>query len=167
VFIGISTNDYAKLLGGTDDPTWIDTYASIGNAASVAAGRLSYVLGLEGPAMIVDTACSSSLTAAHLAVGALRRGECDAALLGGVQLLLAPELTIGFCKASMLSPDGRCAAFAAAANGYVRAEGGAVAVLKPLARARADGDRILAIIAGTAVNQDGHTPGLTVPSPAA
>ena len=102
----------------------IDGHSNVGSATSLAANRISYMFDLRGPSMIVDTACSSSLTAVHLAVGSLRRGECGVALVGGVQLVLAPELTIGFCKATMLSPDGRCAAFDAAANGYVRSEGG-------------------------------------------
>ncbi|MEA2828432.1 MAG: hypothetical protein QOG43_2871 [Actinomycetota bacterium] len=167
VFVGISTHDYGDVQVYPHNRALIDGHSNSGAATSLAANRISYMFDLRGPSMIVDTACSSSLTAVHLAVGALRRGECGVALAGGVQLVLAPELTIGFCKASMLSPDGRCAAFDASANGYVRSEGGGVVVLKPLDRAVADGDRIYAVVAGTAVNQDGHTMGMTVPSPAA
>src|SRR4029077_14287696 len=111
-----------------------------------------------------DTACSSSLVAAHLACQSLWGGECDLALVGGVQAVLTPEVSIGFSKASMLSPDGRCKAFAAEANGYVRGEGAGAIVLKPLGRALADGDRIYALIRGSAINEDGRTSGMTVPS---
>jgi acyl transferase domain-containing protein/SAM-dependent methyltransferase/acyl carrier protein len=164
VFVGISTNDYAQLLGGAADPSWIDTYASLGNAASVAAGRLSYVLGLNGPAMIVDTACSSSLVAIHLACQSLRSEECGVALAGGVNLMLTPELTINFSKAHMMAADGRCKTFDASGDGYVRGEGCGVIVLKRLSDAMANGDRIVALIRGSAVNQDGHSSGLTAPN---
>lgn len=164
VFVGISTHDYGDIQVYPSNRTLIDGHSNSGSATSLAANRISFMFDLRGPSMIVDTACSSSLSACHLAVASLRRGECELAVLGGIQLLVAPELTIGFCKAAMLSPDCRCAAFDAGANGYVRSEGGATVVLKPLPAAIADGDRVYAVLAGTAVNQDGHTSGMTVPS---
>jgi 1-acyl-sn-glycerol-3-phosphate acyltransferase len=164
VFVGISTHDYGDIQMYPANRPLIDGRSNVGVATSLAANRISYMYDLRGPSMAVDTACSSSLTAAHLALASLRRGECSLALLGGIQLMLTPEVTIGFSKATMLSPDGRCAAFDAAANGYARSEGGAVLVLKPLDQALADGDRIYAIIGGTAINQDGRTTGMTVPS---
>jgi microcystin synthetase protein McyG len=161
VFLGISKNEYAHLLG---DPQEVDIYTPTGNALSVAAGRLSYLLGLQGPTLAVDTACSSSLVAVHLAVQSLRIGECRIALAGGVNLLLSPMSTIGICKLRMLAPDGRCKTFDAAANGFVRSEGCGMVVLKRLSDALADGDRILALIRGSAVNHDGRSSGLTAPN---
>ncbi|NER24034.1 MAG: SDR family NAD(P)-dependent oxidoreductase, partial [Symploca sp. SIO1C2] len=161
VFIGISTNDYAKRILGTEAP---DAYFGTGNTFSAAAGRLSYVLGLTGPSMAVDTACSSSLVAVHLACQSLRQQECHLALAGGVNLLLSPEASITFSQGRMLAPDGRCKTFDAAANGYVRGEGCGVIVLKRLSDAYADQDQILAVIRGSAINQDGHSGGLTVPN---
>jgi acyl transferase domain-containing protein len=131
---------------------------------SVAAGRLAYSLGLQGPCMAVDTACSSSLVAIHLACKSLRDRECRVALAGGVNLMLTPEPTITGCRMHMLAPDGRCKTFDASADGYVRGEGAGVVVLKRLSDAVADGDRVLAVIRGTAVNQDGRSSGLTVPN---
>lgn len=162
VFLGISNSDYMRLLLADRDE--IDTYTTTGNALSIAAGRLSYVLGANGPAIAVDTACSSSLVAVHLAVQALRRGECTVALAGGVNLILTPELTINFSRARMMAADGRCKTFDAAADGYVRSEGCAMVTLKRLSDAEADGDRIMAVIRGTAVNQDGRSGGLTAPN---
>ncbi|HET8646697.1 MAG TPA: type I polyketide synthase, partial [Vicinamibacteria bacterium] len=130
---------------------------------SIAANRISYVYDLRGPSFIVDTACSSSLTALHVACQSLLADECTLALAGGVQAVLNPELTIGFCKASMIPPDGRCRAFAAEGNGYVRGEGAGVVVLKRLSRARADGDTVYALVRGSAINEDGRTNGMTVP----
>ena len=162
VYLGICNSDYGRaLLSRTD---LIDAYASSGNAYSVAAGRLSYFLGLRGPSMAVDTACSSSLVALHLACQGLRLGECDLALAGGVNLILAPEMNISFSKARMMAPDGRCKTFDAAADGYVRGEGCAILVLRRLADAVAEGDRILAVVRGSAVNQDGRSAGLTAPN---
>ena len=132
--------------------------------ATGAAGRLSYVLGLEGPSLVVDTACSSSLVAVHLAVQSLRAGECHLALAGGVNVILTPKLTSSFARARMLSPEGRCKTFDAGANGYVRGEGCGVVVLKRLSEALADGNRVLAVIRGSAVNQDGRSNGLTAPN---
>ena len=161
VFIGISTNDYARKLLTSETP---DAYFGTGNAFSAAAGRLSYTLGLKGPSLAVETACSSSLVAVHLACQSLRHRECNLALAGGVNLLLSPETSITFSQAGMLSPDGRCHTFAADANGYVRGEGCGVIVLKRLSDALSAGDNILAVIRGSAVNQDGASGGLTVPN---
>ena len=163
VFIGISTFDYATLQIARQDLTAINAYYATGNTLSMAAGRLSYILGFTGPSMAVDTACSSSLVAVHLACQSLRQGECDLALSGGVGLLLSPQLFVNFSRARMLSPDGRCKTFDAAANGYVRGEGCGVVVLKRLTDAVAAGDPIVAVIRGSAVNQDGPSAGFTVP----
>jgi acyl transferase domain-containing protein/acyl carrier protein len=163
VFVGLCTNDYGwRLLNG--DPRDIDAYTFTGNSASVAAGRVAYVLGLEGLALVVDTACSSSLVALHLACRSLRAGECDLALAGGVNLILSPVLHVYFSRLRALSPTGRSRAFDAAADGYVRGEGCGVVALKRLSDARAQGDRILAVVRGSAVNQDGRSNGLTAPN---
>jgi acyl transferase domain-containing protein/SAM-dependent methyltransferase len=162
VFVGICNSDYFRLLASR--PEQIDAYLGTGNAISIAAGRLSYLLGLQGPSLAVDTACSSSLTAVHLAVQSLRAGETDLALAGGVNLILSPEINVNFSKARMMAPDGRCKTFDAAADGYVRGEGCGLVVLKRLADAVAAGDDVLAVIRGTAVNQDGRSGGLTVPN---
>ena len=163
VFIGISTNEYLThlLQQGLER---IDAYLDLGTSFSTASGRQAYLLDLHGPCFSVDTACSSSLTTIHLACQSLRRGECDAALVGGVSLMLSPAYTINFSKARMLSPDGRCKTFDDAADGYVRGEGAGMVLLKRLADAVADGDRIFAVVRGSAINQDGHTSGLTVPN---
>lgn len=163
VFVGICSNDYSQKLLDRD-VTAIDAYLATGNCHSVAAGRLSYGLGLQGPSLAVDTACSSSLVAVHLAVQHLRSGECNLALVGGVNVLLSPECSVNFSRAHMLAADGRCKTFDAAANGYVRAEGCGVVCLKRLSDAEAAGDRVLAVIRGSAVNQDGASSGLTVPN---
>jgi acyl transferase domain-containing protein/acyl carrier protein len=164
VFIGISTSDFAARRLGQGDKVGIDAYYVSGGTLSVAAGRLSYLLGLTGPCMAIDTACSSSLVSVHLACQSLRNRECSLALAGGVGLILNPEPNISFSKARMLAPDGRCKTFDAAADGYVRGEGCGVVVLKRLADALRDGDQVLALIRGSAVNQDGPSGGLTVPS---
>ncbi|MFG2910094.1 SDR family NAD(P)-dependent oxidoreductase [Kitasatospora sp. NPDC048286] len=163
VFVGVSYNDYARVLaqGG---PAGIDAYYSTGTALNAAAGRIAYTLGLNGPALAVDTACSSSLVALHLAVRSLRLGESDTVLAGGVNVLLDPHSWLAVGRAHMLSPDGRCRTFSADANGFVRAEGCGVLVLKRLGDARRDGDRVLAVIRGSAVNQDGASSGLTAPN---
>jgi microcystin synthetase protein McyG len=163
VFIGICSNDYSQLLL-SQGATAINAYMGTGSAHSVASGRLSYVFGLQGPSISVDTACSSSLLSVHLACQSLRNEECSMALAGGVNLILSPEVTINFSKAGMLSPDGHCKTFDATANGYVRGEGCGVVVLKRLSNAIADGDNILALIRGSATNQDGLSGGLTVPN---
>ncbi|RYG33005.1 MAG: type I polyketide synthase, partial [Burkholderiales bacterium] len=162
VYLGIANGDYGRALFAR--PELIDPYFSPGNAYSVASGRVAYLLGLHGPAISVDTACSSSLVSIHLACQALKSGECDIALAGGVNLILTPELNVNFSKAGMLSRDGRCKTFDASADGYVRGEGGGMVVLRRLRDAQADGDRILAVIAGSAVNQDGRSNGLTAPN---
>ncbi len=162
VFVGISNSDYALLqFNAAASP---DAYAGTGSALSIAANRLSYLLDLRGPSMAVDTACSSSLVAVHAACQSLRMGESGAALAGGVNLILTPKLTEALTRAGMMSTDGRCKTFDAAADGYVRAEGCGVVVLKRLADALADGDRVVALVRGSAVNQDGRSNGLTAPN---
>jgi myxalamid-type polyketide synthase MxaB len=163
VFIGIGATDYSEVevLQG---PAAIDPYNGTGTSFSVGPGRLSYLLGVRGPSLAVDTACSSSLAAVHLAVVSLRNRESDIALAGGVNLIASPESFVSLCKARMLSPDGRCKTFDASANGYVRSEGCGVLVLKRLQDAVADNDHILALIRGSAVNHNGRSSGLTVPS---
>ncbi len=165
VFIGISNNDYGRTQFG--DLRRIDAYAGTGNALSIAANRISYLLDFHGPSMAIDTACSSSLVAVHLACRSLWNGESGLALAGGVNLILSPAITINFTKAGVMAPDGRCKAFDARANGYVRAEGAGVVVLKPLSRALADADPIYAVVRGSAVNQDGRSNGLMAPNPLA
>lgn len=165
VFVGISTADYAQLQLLHPDPAGaIDPYFGTGTSASAAAGRISYLLGLVGPSMAVDTACSSSLVAVHLACQSLRGGECNLALAGGVNLLLAPLCTVVTSRMHLMAPDGRCKTFDERADGYVRSEGCGVVVLKRLSEAERDGDPILAVIRGSAVNQDGPSGGLTVPN---
>ncbi len=141
-----------------------DPYIGTGNALSIAAARLSYLLDFRGPSLAVDTACSSALVAIHLACRSLWNGESSVAVAGGVNMILAPWITVNFSKAGFMAPDGRCKTFDARANGYVRSEGGGLVVLKPLAAALADGDPIYAVIRGTAVNQDGRSQGLTAPN---
>ena len=166
VYAGISNNEYRNLIlevSDTAEPA-ASLYTVTGTSFNTAIGRVAFALGLEGPAMAVDTACSSSLVAMHQAVTGLQRGESDLALAGGVHTILSGRLLELRANAGMLSPDGRCATFDAAANGYVRGEGCGIVVLKRLAEAQADGDRIWGVIRGTALNQDGASPGLTVPS---
>jgi acyl transferase domain-containing protein/NADPH:quinone reductase-like Zn-dependent oxidoreductase/acyl carrier protein len=162
VFVGVGTHDYAHLLLNRGTAA-LNAYLGTGTSFSAAAGRLSYVLGLEGPAVAVDTACSSSLVAVHQACDSLRSGQCDLALAGGVNAVLTPEVNVGLSRAHMLAPDGRCKAFDAAADGYVRGEGCGVVVLKRLADARRDGDTVLALLRGSAVNHNGRSGGLPVP----
>ena len=161
VFFGVCNSDYARMLFGHRER--IDPWFSPGTAASVLAGRLSYFLGLHGPSLAVDTACSSSLVALHLAVQSLRSGECDHAIVGGVNLILSPEININFSKARMMAADGRCKTFDAAADGYVRSEGCAAIVLKRLADCTPS-DRVLSVLLGSAINQDGRSAGLTAPN---
>jgi acyl transferase domain-containing protein/acyl carrier protein len=165
VFIGVSTDDYGRLL--MRDALAIDAYSGTGNAFSIAANRLSYFFDFRGPSIAVDTACSSSLVAVHLACQSLRTGESDLALAGGVNLILTPDLNITFSQARMMASDGRCKAFDERANGYVRGEGCGVVALKRLSQSIRDGDRVLALVRGTAVNQDGRSNGLTAPNGAA
>src|SRR6185437_14373255 len=166
VFVGVCGNDYGALtLRGSMKE--LSPYAGVGNAQSVAAGRLAYFLGSNGPAISLDTACSSSLVATHLALRSLRARDCRTAIAAGVNLIAAPPYTLSFAKAGMLARDGKCKAFDDAADGYVRGEGCGVVVLKRLSDAVADGDRIHAVIRGSAINADGRTSGMTVPSGAA
>ena len=164
VFVGLATHDYLGM--ASDELTYpeIEAYMAIGTSNAAAAGRISYRLGLQGPSVAVDTACSSSLVAIHQACQALRLGECDLALAGGANVLLTPATMITFSHAHMLAPDGRCKTFDAAADGYVRGEGCGVIVIKRLEDAIRDGDRIRAVIRGSAINQDGASGGLTVPN---
>ncbi len=165
VFVGIGGTDYSKIPTHYENHLeYIDAHVGTGNALSIAANRLSYVLDLRGPSFIVDTACSSALLAVHLAIGSLRARECDVALAAGVNLILSPEVMIAFSKARMLSTTGKCRPFDAAADGYVRGEGCGVIVLKRLTDAVRDGDNIWAILRGSAVNQDGRTSGITAPN---
>ena len=163
VFVGICNSDYFKrLLNRSADS--IDAYFASGNAPSVASGRIAYCLGLQGPALSIDTACSASLVALHLACRSLRSGESRLAIAAGVNLMCSPETSIALSKSHMLAPDGRCKTFDASADGFARGEGCGVLILKSLKDALADGDRVLALIRGTAVNQDGRSGGLTVPN---
>ncbi len=162
--MGLFMEDYSRFNLYSGDHNRIDAYSSLGNARSIAIGRLAYVLGLQGPVMQLDTACSSSLLAVHLACQSLRSGECNMALAGGVNLILAPEASIGLSRMRALAPDGRCKTFDAKADGYVRGEGCGIVVLKRLSDAIANNDNILAVVRGSAVNHDGASSGLTVPN---
>lgn len=162
VFVGISTSDYHDLQ--INRPSAQEAYFGTGNAFSIAANRISYLLDLRGPSEAIDTACSSSLVAVHRACQSLNAGESDLALAGGVNLILSPVNTIVFSQARMMAADGRCKTFDAAADGYVRGEGCGMVVLKRLADAVRDGDNVLAVIRGSAINQDGHSNGLTAPN---
>ena len=162
VFVGISTYDYGALhLSGTDHA---DGYGNTGGALSIAANRISYLFDFRGPSLSIDTACSSSLAAAHLACRSVASGEAEIALAAGVNLILSPAVTLGFSRLKAMAADGRCKSFDARADGFVRGEGSGVVVLKPLARALRDGDRVYAVIRGSALNQDGRTNGLTAPN---
>ena len=162
VFVGVSAPEYAAYTAS--DPTALEAFTATGAALSIIANRLSYLLDLRGPSMIVDTACSSSLVSTHLAVQALRRGEADVALAGGVNLLLSPTITMTFDRSGATAADGRCKAFDASADGMVRSEGCGAVVLKRLSDARRDGDRVLAVIRGSGVNSDGRSNGLVAPN---
>jgi phthiocerol/phenolphthiocerol synthesis type-I polyketide synthase C len=161
VFVGVSTYDYCRL---QTDLLFNNAYTGTGNAFSIAANRLSYFFDFRGPSMAVDTACSSSLVGMHLACQSLRIGESEMALVGGVNLILSPDLNITFSQAHMMASDGSCKTFDARADGYVRSEGCGVIVLKRLSDALKDGDRILALVLGSAINQDGRSNGLTAPN---
>ena len=164
VFIGSSTNDYSYL--AMMDPRTAHPYAITGTASSIIANRVSYFYDFRGPSVAVDTACSSSLVAVHQGVQALRSGEADVVLAGGVNALVTPAVTLGFDEVGgVLAPDGRIKSFSADADGYARSEGAGMLVLKRLDDARRDGDEILAVIAGSAVNHDGRSNGLLAPNP--
>ncbi|MDI2127659.1 type I polyketide synthase [Yinghuangia seranimata] len=162
VYMGVATFDHGSAMLGRLDGA--EAYDGTGGALSIVANRLSYVLNLRGPSMVVDSACSSSLVAVHLAAAALRAGEAELALAGGVNVITSPRIALSFSRSGLMAADGRCKPFDARADGYVRSEGAGVVVLKPLARALADGDRVYAVILGGAVNQDGRTNGLTAPN---
>ena len=163
VYVGISSSDYGQAQMGRLDQ--INSYFGTGSANSIAANRLSYYFDWRGPSVAVDTACSSSLVAVHLACRSLRSGETRVAVVAGVNLIFSPAVTVNFNEAGAMAADGRCKAFDARADGYVRSEGAGVVVLKPLSQALADGDRVYAVILGSAVNQDGRTNGLMAPNP--
>jgi acyl transferase domain-containing protein/acyl carrier protein len=165
VFVGACGDDHARRR--LEDLPGITAWSGTGAALSIVANRLSYLLDLRGPSLTVDTACSSSLVALHLARQSLLAGDCDVALVGGVNLLLSPGVTVNFDHAGVLAPDGRCKPFDEAADGYVRSEGCAVVVAKRLEDAVRDGDRVLAALVASGVNQDGRSNGLMAPNPAA
>jgi len=163
VFVGITTTEYHQLIDEVA-PALSDVYGATGNALHAAAGRISFVLGLQGPCMAVDTACSSSLVGIHTACRSLKVRDCDLALAGGVNVIVRPEASRMAASWGLMAADGRCKTFDAAADGFVRSDGCALLVLRRLSDAQARGDRILAVIAGSAVNQDGRSSGLTVPN---
>jgi acyl transferase domain-containing protein len=163
VFAGSSGHDHGIIQLSPFNRYHLGTHTMSGATNCVIANRVSYLLDLRGPSLAVDTACSSSLVAVHLACQSIRSGESPLAIVGGVNLLLNPNTTIGFSHGSFLSPDGNCKAFDSRADGYVRSEGVGVVILKPLSRAVADGDDIWSVIRGTASNQDGRTGGLSMP----
>ncbi|NCC49804.1 MAG: polyketide synthase [Spartobacteria bacterium] len=165
VFIGAIANDYFQRF--VDNPVLMDSRTGTGNSNSVLAGRLSFHYGFTGPSWVVDTSCSSSLVALHQACQSLRAGECSMAIAGGVNLIMHPTRMVALCRARILSPDGRCKTFDAAADGYGRGEGCGVVVLKRLSDAQRAGDVIQAVVPGSAVNHNGHGSGLTVPGVAA
>ncbi|WP_236714222.1 beta-ketoacyl synthase N-terminal-like domain-containing protein, partial [Mycobacterium pseudoshottsii] len=165
VFAGSCLSEYGAI--ASTDLTQVDGWSNTGGAMSIIANRLSYFLDLRGPSVAVDTACSSSLVAIHLACQSLRMQDSNLAIAAGVNLLLSPAVFRGFDQVGALSPTGNCRAFDAAADGFVRGEGAGVVVLKRLTDAQQDGDRVLAVICGSAINQDGRSNGLMAPNPAA
>ncbi|MBM7846590.1 type I polyketide synthase, partial [Herpetosiphon giganteus] len=164
VFIGSMTYDYLQLQLSTHDLAYLNPQIVTGSGLSFAAGRISYLLGLQGPSLVVDTACSSSLLSTHLAVQSLRSGECNLALAGGVNAILTPQMSVMMSQLGALSADSHCKTFDADADGYARGEGCGILILKRLDQALADNDHIYAVIQGTATNHDGASAGLTVPN---
>ncbi len=164
VYVGMTFNDYQQRQDHFDDLTLIDTYTGTGSYHNVVAGRVSYFLGLQGPCMVIDAACASSLATVHLGCQALRAGEVNLALAGGVHLMFSPDTYVALARTRALSPTGRCQTFSDKADGYIRSEGCGILVLKRVSDALRDGDRMYAIIRGSAVRQDGASSGLTVPS---
>ncbi len=164
VFVGVSSSDYSDMQLRQQDSSMLDVYTLPGTARSIVAGRLSHLFDLKGPSIAVDTACSSSLVAAHLACQSLWNGECNLALVGGVNVILTPEAWSVLSLARILSPDGCARVFDARANGFIRGEGAGIALLKPLAQAQADGDPIYAVIRGGAINNDGHNSSVMTPN---
>ncbi len=160
VFVGLATNDYARRVPAES----LDRYFGVGSSPAVASGRIAYLLDLRGPCLTLDTACSSSLVAVHYAMRALRDRDCDTAIAGGVSLMLGPELGDSFAESGMLAADGRCKTFDARADGYGRGEGAGMIVLRRLSDAVQAGDRVLAVLRGSAINQDGRSAGLTAPN---
>jgi len=162
VFVSTLKDDYGSRI--FDDFDIIELYSGTGSANTVVANRISYFLDLHGPSVVIDTACSGALVAIHMACQSLRQGECPIALVGGVNIILEPDSDIFFSRAGALSPDGKCKTFDSQANGIVRGEGAGMIVLKPLSRALADGDRIYAVVQGSAVNHDGRSNGIMAPN---
>lgn len=167
VFTGISSFDYAVAGLSYEDRGVIDAYSNTGGSSSIAANRVSYCFDLRGPSVAVDTACSSSLVAMHMACESIWRGDAEMALANGVNALIMPDFYVAFSQLGVLAPDGRCKTFDARANGYVRSEGAGAVLLKPLSAALRDNDPVYAVVRSTALNQDGRTPGMTVPSQSA
>ncbi|MFD4352142.1 SDR family NAD(P)-dependent oxidoreductase [Nocardia sp. NPDC058518] len=164
VYAGVSGHDYGIIQLNPENRNLIGGHTMTGVTNCIVANRVSYLLDLRGPSMTVDTACSSSLVAIHLAIRSIRSGEATMAIVGGVSTLLLPEASIGFSQGTFLSPEGRCQSFSKTGDGYIRSEGSGTIVLKPVSAAVADGDRIYAVLRGSATNQDGRTTGISVPS---
>jgi len=162
IFVGVANMDYANLMAQSGMP--VEPHATTGVSHAMLANRVSYLFDLHGPSEPIDTACSSALIAVHRAIEAIRSGSCDQAIAGGVNVLLSEDLFVSFSKAGMLSPGGRCRTFDAAADGYVRGEGVGAVFLKPLAKAIADGDQILAVVRASGQSHNGRATGLTAPN---